>query len=384
MHTFIVFMLNRIKQLSWKEILLRFVIYGFAIVGFGLCTAWLAVKLKLTNDPGGVDINDRYFHTITFSDNQRKTLYADSFKLEGLKNLAYYKIIALGVSHPQNARLMMNYFRKTEDVHTIEHMLDAMSIYMKDSADYHKLVSGHEKSLNCNSNTHLNNLFWWSSVEEWPVLKAAVSKDYKVIDSVAKITGVNGRLISAVLIAEQIRLFDSRREAFKKWIAPLKILTSETSFSWGVTGIKDFTAKNIEHNLVDRTSVYYPGAAYERLLDFKTNNPDVERFERITNTKNHYYAYLYSALCIKQIDAQWKRAGYDLSERPEIMATLYNVGFRSSVPKSDPQVGGSTIDIKGKKYTFGLLAYEYYFSGEMADLYPYPLMKKKMEATLKK
>jgi hypothetical protein len=207
-------------------------------------------------------------------------------------------------------------------------------------------------------------------------LKAAVSKDAKVIDSVAKLTGVNARIISAVLIAEQIRLFDSRREAFKKWIAPLKMLTTESTFSWGVTGIKDFTAKSIEHNLVDKSSVFYSGKAYEHLLDFRTSNLDEERFERITNVKNHYYAYLYSALCIKQLDTQWKNAGYDLTDRPEIMATLYNVGFNFSVPKKEPQVGGSTIDIKGRKYTFGLLAYEYYYSGEMADLFPYPPMKK--------
>ena len=373
---FIAFMFNKIKLLSWKEILLRFFIYGFATVGFVLCVAWLAVKLKLTNDPGGVDVNDRYFQNITLSDSQRHALLSDSAKLEGLKNLAYYKIITLGVLHPQNARIIMDYYRRTEDVHTVEHMLDAMKIYMKDSAVYHKLVSDREKIFIYKSNTKTDNLFWWSSIEEWPVLKAAVSKDYKVIDSVARKTGVNARIISAVLIAEQIRLFDSRREAFKKWIAPLKMLTSESTFSWGVTGIKDFTAKDIEHNLGDKNSVFYSGAAYEHLLDFKTSKPDEERFERITNIKNHYYAYLYSALCIKQLDAQWKRAGYDLTDRPEIMATLYNVGFNFSVPKPDPQVGGSTIDIKGKKYTFGLLAYEYYYSGEMADLFPYPSMKK--------
>lgn len=377
-------MLNKIKQLSWKTVLFRFVIYGFAIVGFVLCTTWLAIKLKLTNDPGGVDINDRYFQTVSLSDSQRHSLLSDSVRLEGLKNLAYYKIIVLGISHPQNARLMMNYFRKTEDVHTVEHMLDAMSIYMKDSADFYKLVSSHEKFLTSKNNIYHDNLFWWSTIEEWPVLKAAVSKDYKVIDSVAKITGVNARMISAVLIAEQIRLFDSRREAFKKWIAPLKILTSETSFSWGVTGIKDFTAKNIEHNLIDKNSVFYPGPAYEHLLDFKTNKPDQERFERITNIKNHFYAYLYSALCIKQLETQWRRAGYDLTDRPEIMATLYNIGFNYSVPKPDPQVGGSTIDIQGKKYTFGLLAYEYYFSGEMAELLPYPVLKKSVVTIHKK
>ena len=128
------FMLNKIKLLSWKIILLRFVVYGFAIVGFGLCAAWLGVKLKLTNDPGGVDINDRYFQNVTISDSQRHFLFSDSTKLEGQKSLIYYKIITLGVLHPQNARIIMDYFRKTEDVHTVEHMLDAMKIYMKDSA----------------------------------------------------------------------------------------------------------------------------------------------------------------------------------------------------------------------------------------------------------
>ena len=79
----------------------------------------------------------------------------------------------------------------------------------------------------------ITSVFYWMNLPEWPVLKEAVSKDQPVIDSVAEVTGIDSRLISSVLIAEHIRLFDSRREAFKKWIQPLKMLTSETSFSWG-------------------------------------------------------------------------------------------------------------------------------------------------------
>lgn len=375
-------MFSKIKQLSWKVLLFRSFVYGFAIIGFGLCSAWLAVKLKLTNDPGGVDVNDRYFQHATLTDSQRHALLSDSAQIESLKSLTYYKILALGVSHPKNARNILDYYRRTEDVHTVEHMLDAMGIYMTDSADFHKRINENGKIFR-EKNHNTSNLFWWSTVEEWPVLKVAVAKDAKVIDTVAKITGANPRLISAVLIAEQIRLFDSRREAFKKWIQPLKILSNETTFSWGVTGIKDFTAKTIEHNLIDRNSPFYLGAAYEHLLDFKTDKPDVERFDRITNTKNHYYAYLYAALCIRQIENQWMRAGYDLTDRPEILSTLYNVGFIASVPKKDPQVGGSTIDIQGKKYTFGRLAYEYYFSGELATEFPYPKMKQHLQTALK-
>ncbi len=375
-------MFSKIKQLSWKVLLFRSFVYGFALIGFGLCSAWLAVKLKLTNDPGGVDVNDRYFQHATLSDEQRHALLSDSAQVESLKSQTYYKILALGVSHPKNARNILDYYRRTEDIHTVDHMLDAMGIYMTDSADFNKRVNEGGKILGGKSHNP-SNLFWWSTVEEWPVLKVAVAKDARVIDTVAKRTGANPRLISAVLIAEQIRLFDSRREAFKKWIQPLKILSNETTFSWGVTGIKDFTAKTIEHNLIDKTSPFYLGAAYEHLLDFKTDKPDVERFERITNTKNHYYAYLYAALCIRQIENQWQRAGYDLTDRPEILSTLYNVGFIASVPKKDPQVGGSTIDIQGKKYTFGRLAYEYYFSGELATEFPYPKMKKHLQTALK-
>jgi hypothetical protein len=68
---------------------------------------------------------------------------------------------------------------------------------------------------------------------------------------------------------------------------------------------------------------------------------------------------------------QWKKSGFDISDRPEILATLFNVGFEISVPKSNPSVGGSTIKINGKEYTFGALAYEYYYSGEMEDHFPY-------------
>ncbi len=374
-------MFSKIKQLSWKVLLFRTFVYGFAIIGFGLCSAWLAVKLKLTNDPGGVDVNDRYFQHVTLNDDQRHALLSDSLQVERLKSLTYYKILALGVTHPKNARNILDYYRRTEDVHTAEHMIDAMGIYMTDSTDFKNLVATNGKIFTENKQ-NTSNLFWWSTVEEWPVLKVAVAKDAKVIDTVSKRTGVNARIISAVLISEQIRLFDSRREAFKKWIQPLKILSNETTFSWGVTGIKDFTAKAIEHNLIDKNSPFYLGSAYEHLLDFKTNNPDLERFERITNAKNHYYAYMYAALCIKQIDNQWKRAGYDLTDRPEILATLYNVGFVASVPKKNPQVGGSTIDIQGRKYTFGRLAYEYYFSGELAKEFPYPKMHKYIRTAL--
>jgi len=210
----------------------------------------------------------------------------------------------------------------------------------------------------------------WAQTEEWQVVKAAVSKDTDLITHVSAVTGVDERLIVAQLVAEQLRLYTSEREMFKSVFAPLKILGSQSQFSWGIMGIKEDTAINIENYSKDPSSPFYPGPTYSRLLDFKTDNPTQERFDRITDEHDHYYDYLYTALYIKEIEAQWKKAGFDISNRPEILSTLYNIGFTHSTPNANPQVGGAEIDINGSTYSFGSLAYQFYYSNELVDLFP--------------
>jgi hypothetical protein len=135
--------------------------------------------------------------------------------------------------------------------------------------------------------------------------------------------------------------------------------------------IKENTAIQIENNLKDTTSQYYLGANMEHSLDYAdgSGNEDKERYDRLTEN-THYYSYLYGAIYLKQIITQWKNADYDIQYRPEIMGTLFNVGFPQSKPNSNPKVG-SSIDVDGTKYTFGSLAYEFYYSGELADAFPY-------------
>ena len=58
----------------------------------------------------------------------------------------------------------------------------------------------------------------------------------------------------------------------------------------------------------------------------------------------------------------------------EIAGTLL-IGFTIKA-KSKSKVGGSKIDIYGSKYTFGSLAYEFYYSGELVDFFPYNITKK--------
>jgi len=41
------------------------------------------------------------------------------------------------------------------------------------------------------------------------------------------------------------------------------------------------------------------------------------------------------------------------------------------VPKKNPSVGGSNFKIREQEYTFGSVAYEFYYSGEMSNIFPY-------------
>ena len=80
---------------------------------------------------------------------------------------------------------------------------------------------------------------------------------------------------------------------------------------------------------------------------------------------------MYAAIFIKQVKMQWERAGFPIDDRPEILATLFNVGYPQSVPKKNPKVGGSGIMIYDKEHSFGSISYEFYYSGELFDLFPF-------------
>lgn len=210
----------------------------------------------------------------------------------------------------------------------------------------------------------------WQESEEWRVMEAAIRRDSEVIARAAADAGVPARLIVANLVAEQLRLFFTEREAYKKWFYPLKILGPQSQFSWGVMGMKEETALEVEKNLKDHASPRHLGSLYEHKLDFQTTDPKTERFARMTDQHDHYYSYLYAGLYLKQVMTEWERAGFPITSRPDILSTLYNIGFKYSIPKADPKVGGASLAIAGKQYSFGGLAGEFYESDLLTDLFP--------------
>jgi hypothetical protein len=362
---------NKLKKFfrsKWFKIPFYTFLVGFALIGFFLTASYVAIKFRFTDEKGSVDVNDRYFHEI-------RDKYDQSFKKDTSSvNFDHYealqRILLLNRFYPKNAQHIMHAYKNSEDDREVLRMLDAADIQLKKNKYYMSQLYKLKYELKKERKIRTESIYDWMNISEWQDFKIAVAKDTHLIDSVAKVTGVEARLIVACLVGEQIRLFNSNREAYKKWIGPLKVLSVESQFSFGVTGIKEHTAQKIEGYLKNPSSEYYLGAKYENLLDFNTADTTKERLDRLTSYRNHFYSYMYAAVFLKQVKVQWEREGFPIENRPEILATLFNVGFPQSKPKSNPKVGGSTIKIYEKPYTFGAIAFQFYYSGELFELFP--------------
>lgn len=211
----------------------------------------------------------------------------------------------------------------------------------------------------------------WAKSEEWQVIKEVFTRDQYIINQAANDAGIPPRLLLGGVIGEQLRFFAHSRESFKQYFEPLKVLASLSKFSFGIAGLKPDTVKKIDEHLKDTTSVFYLGPDMEHFADYPEEvDPEKIRFQRITDTKNPYYPYLYVGLFMRQVQMQWEKAGYPIDNRPEILATLFNLGFNRSIPKADAQGGGAIIILNGQSYTFGQLAYEFYYSDELSNEFP--------------
>ncbi len=212
----------------------------------------------------------------------------------------------------------------------------------------------------------------WNETPEWNVVAGGLTKDTALIARVSAETGIDSRLIAASVIPEQIRFFTAEREVFKRYFEPLKILGSLSQFSLGVSGIKQETARLVETYANDPASPFYPGPEAAQLLAYpeNTGDRDAALYARLTNEKDHYYSYLYTALYLKEIQAQWSDAGFDISNDPYALVTLFNIGFNNSHPNANPQAGGAAISVGGRTYLFGELGGDFFVSNELKDQFP--------------
>ncbi len=357
-------------QRPWWRKALNVATLLFALAGAAIIGAWGLYQLGVTNNSGAVDKNYRSLLAVSEIEGLKDAQLTQE-QIDAEWALRYARLAALARYYPVNARLILNAAQHSDDPLAVDRMIEAAKVYMGENAELDKLGTLLCNTLQKVPQQQRGNVIPWMDGPEWPALKQAILRDSALIREAGRLSGVEPRLIVGCLVGEQIRLFNSKREMFKKYLGPVKVLSVQSQFSYGVNGIKDFTAKAVEEHLKDPTSEYYMGPAYEHLLDFETDDHVTERYNRLVDYRNHLYSYLYTGCILHQTMLQWRRAGYDISDRPDVLFTLFNVGFSQSVPKANPVPGGSHITVGDTKYTFGALGFDFYYSGELAETFPF-------------
>jgi hypothetical protein len=332
----------------------------------------LAVKFKWTNEKGTVDINNRYFSSM--AEQYGTDLKTKKAKLDREESLLLQKVGLLAKYNPVDAAKINNAYFLTKDLSVAKRMFDAAALLLKENKMFQKEL----RKIKAKNNP--KSLFEFSNYAVWKTFCDAVKKDKAAIDSASRITGVESRMIVMCLVGEQVRMFNANRERFKQYVYPFSRVILPKNRGYGVTSILEHTALQIEQNLINKNSPFYPGDYFYKCLNTTDAAPGLvvdsikahqhKTIQRLIMGGDHFYSYLYTAFLIRQYQAHWQRAGQDLSYRPEIVGTLFNLGFHKSKPKKNPEVGGSSFTVGNKEYTFGGLCYEFYYSGEMLKDFP--------------
>ena len=101
----------------------------FTLIGLVLTMAFFAVKFHLTDDPGVVDLNDRYFQEI--KDKYGRGMDEDHTAVNFSEARLLHNISALGKYYPANAFYIQNAYYKSHNLKDAQRMIEAVNLHMQ-------------------------------------------------------------------------------------------------------------------------------------------------------------------------------------------------------------------------------------------------------------
>ncbi len=129
--------------------------------------------------------------------------------------------------------------------------------------------------------------------------------------------------------------------------------------SMGLAQIRIATAKWIFDTVPDSNSNYFLGLKYYKLLPKYEKREDIVKFLENDSTN-----CILAAFHLRQIIERWKKAQFDISNRPEIIATLYSYGL------FDRDDGTEIVPHeKPRSNLFGKIAADFFYSKKMRGIF---------------
>ncbi|MBU1680528.1 MAG: hypothetical protein KJ799_08585 [Bacteroidetes bacterium] len=153
-----------------------------------------------------------------------------------------------------------------------------------------------------------------------------------LILSAAEKFEINWKNLSAIIYVERTKNYDWSDDALDGLFA-----VSGLNSSIGFCQVKLKTAYWIELQLNDSTTKHYPGRKYEGLLHVSSSPAELLQKLQV-DSLNILYAAAY--VCIMQ--KRWRKAGFSIDEKPDILGTLYSTGLfyrdgKERIPNSAPK-----------------------------------------------
>lgn len=187
------------------------------------------------------------------------------------------------------------------------------------------------------------------------VLSKLLNDEYykKNIEKASNELEINKNLLVTSVWVEQVRHMTTTRWYAKNLIKQNKYLTNFSKFSYWLGWIKVKTARKIQAN----TQLYNLEAYNKYFLKDK----DLKDHELIETLTMDYNWLLYASSLIYNIQKRWSDSWYDLTNKPWVIVTLYNMwNPADKAPHSTPDLGWSLININWKKLYFWEIWYLLY------------------------
>lgn len=176
-----------------------------------------------------------------------------------------------------------------------------------------------------------------------------INEKIDIIKKASRLFNIDYKILCSIIYSERTLNFNWEDEALDIIIAK-----SGLNSSIGFCQIKIKTAYWIENQLSDITSVYYPGNNYQRIISISES-----KIEIIKKLENDTINILYAAAYLRIIISRWMKEDIFISDRPDILGTLYSSGlfysdgserFPNNKPKSN-DFGKRVIEIYKKLYS---------------------------------
>lgn len=186
------------------------------------------------------------------------------------------------------------------------------------------------------------------------IVQKTLAAKAQFINAAAKKLDIDQRLLASVIYTE-LRVNVNLLDSFERVYASLGNNTSI-----GLAQIRINTAKWIMDTVTDSNSYYYLEPQYHKWLPQYESREDI--VELLENDSTNC---LLAAFHLRQIIKRWKGAGFDIGNRPDIIATLYSYGLFS---RDD----GSEIvpHAKPRSNFFGKVAASFYHSSKSRVDFP--------------